>query len=268
MFISPHTTSDHEARLQSRYIPQYLSLCQAGSSLVAGKASGGGASASRGARSYGSRVPRADERPPSPALPEPSADSRRERRRRAIRDRLYASAIELFLEQGYERTTMDEIAERADFARATVFHHYPRKFEFLNEWGARRRTEVAAALSRGHLDSEPVDVVLDGYMRLMGQLNADHRSETKELMPVALAYSLSKSPMAGTFADYIRRGQELAQIRGEVDAEQAGEMLAATYFATIIRWVDRDPPTFDLTEALINSVRLLMQGIQMPSDRD
>ena len=234
---------------------------------MAGKATGGGSSASsRGARGYGSRVPRADEREPSPAIPEPFVDSRRERRRRATRDRLYESAIELFLEQGYERTTMDEIAERADFARATVFHHYPRKFEFLSEWGARRRTEVAAALSRGHLDSEPVDVVLDGYMRLMGQLNLDHRAETKELMPVALAYSLSKSPMAGTFADYIRRGQERAEIRAGVDAEQAGEMLAATYFATLIRWADRDPPTFDLTEALINSARLLMHGIRAPRD--
>jgi AcrR family transcriptional regulator len=217
-------------------------------------------------RDYGSDVPRAEELAPEPAAVGPPAGGRRERRRREIRDLIYETAVELFLEQGYERTTMDEIAERADVARTTVFNHYPRKFEFLNEWGARRRAQVADALSRSHLDDKPIDVVLASYMRLMAQLNVEHRAETKELMPAALAFSLSNSPMASTFASYIERGQKRGEIRGGVDPAQAGEMLVATYFATIIRWGDHDPPAFDLTEALTNSARLLLHGIEV--DRD
>jgi len=219
---------------------------------------------SAGARGYGSSVPPVEELARSPAPAGPAAGGRRERRRREIRDRLYDTAIELFLEQGYERTSMDEIADRADVARTTVFNHYPRKFEFLNEWGARRRAKVAAELTRSHLNDKPIDVVLASYMRLLARLNVEHRAETKELMPASLAFSLSRSPMASIFADYIQRAQDRGEVRGEVDPHQAGEMLASTYFATIIRWADEDPPAFDLTEALTGSARLLLQGIGIP----
>ena len=195
-------------------------------------------------------------------VPGPELSGRRERRRQEIRDRLYTAAMELFLEQGYERTTMDEIASRADVARTTVFNHYPRKLMFLYEWGAQRRARVAAVLRRSHLDDKPIDVVLESYMGLMAQLNIEHRVETKELMPAALAFSLNSPPLARAFADYIRRAQKRGEIRAGADPDQAGEMLAATYFATIIRWVDHDPAAFDLTEALTNSAQLLMHGIE------
>jgi AcrR family transcriptional regulator len=197
--------------------------------------------------------------------PSPQVAGRRERRRQEIRDRLYETAVELFLEQGYESTTMDEIANRADVARGTVFNHYPRKFEFLNEWGARRRARIADAVRDRHLEDMSIDLVFTNYMRVMAQLNLDHRAQTKELMPAALAFSLSKSPMASTFAEYTVRAQGRGEIRREVDPEQVGAMLAATYFATIIRWVDHDPPTFDLTQTLIDSAELLLHGIEAPA---
>jgi AcrR family transcriptional regulator len=237
--------------------------------------SGENPSQSRPVRGYGVDVSTSDQlagAEPAGASAAAGAQTggRRERRRREIRDRLYETAIQLFLEQGYERTTMDEIASRADVARTTVFNHYPRKFEFLTEWGDRRREQVADALRRGHLDDSAIDVLLISYMRLMSQLNVDHRAETKELMPASIAFSLSNSPLASAFASYIRLAQERDEIRRDVDPEQAGEMLAASYFATLIRWADHDPPTFDLTEALTSSARLLMQGIGTArgADRD
>ncbi|MGH1554128.1 TetR/AcrR family transcriptional regulator [Streptomyces sp. L7] len=68
-----------------------------------------------------------------------SALGRRERKRRQVRDQLYAAALDLFVSQGYETTTMEQIAETADVARATVFNHFSQKVGFLEEWGARRR---------------------------------------------------------------------------------------------------------------------------------
>ncbi len=188
---------------------------------------------------------------------------RRERRRREIRDRLYETAIELFLEQGYERTTMDDIGNRADVARTTVFNHYPRKSEFLSEWGSRRRAKVAAALRQRHLDDQPIDVVLESYMQLMAELNEEHRAETRELMSAALAYdgSLNNPPLAGTLANYIRRAQKRGQVRAGVDPDQAGLMLAATYFATLTSWGDHDPPEFDLDRALNQAVELILRGL-------
>ena len=208
-------------------------------------------------------MPRADEVAEAPAVAGPPTVGRRERRRREIRDRLYETAIELFLEQGYERTTMDEIGNRADVARTTVFNHYPRKPEFLSEWGARRRAKVAAALRQRQLNDKPIDVILESYMELMAEVNEEHRAETKALMSAAIAYdgSLNNPPLAATLTNYIRRAQEGGQVRAGVDPDQAGLMLAATYFATLISWADHDPPAFELGWALKQTVELILRGL-------
>jgi len=45
----------------------------------------------------------------------------------STRDRLVAAAFELFEEQGYDGTTVDEIAHRAGAGRSTFFRHFPGK---------------------------------------------------------------------------------------------------------------------------------------------
>lgn len=47
------------------------------------------------------------------------------------RERLVGAALELFAEQGYEQTTVVQIAERAGLTKSTFFRHYPDKREVL-----------------------------------------------------------------------------------------------------------------------------------------
>jgi AcrR family transcriptional regulator len=47
------------------------------------------------------------------------------------RDRLARSALELFLERGFENATAAEIAERAGLAKSTFFRHFADKAEVL-----------------------------------------------------------------------------------------------------------------------------------------
>ena len=79
--------------------------------------------------------------------------STRTRKRQERRDRVYDAAIALFVEHGFDQTSMDDIAARADLGRTTVFNHFPRKAAFLEEWALRRRQRAAAAL--GDPDHDP-----------------------------------------------------------------------------------------------------------------
>jgi len=47
------------------------------------------------------------------------------------RDRLVVAAVDLFTEQGYDATTVAEIAERAGVTKSTFFRHFPDKRELL-----------------------------------------------------------------------------------------------------------------------------------------
>ena len=62
-----------------------------------------------------------------------------------MRERLLAAALELFAAQGFEETTIDQIAERADVARQTVLNHFRLKTDFARAWGQGRREHLAAA---------------------------------------------------------------------------------------------------------------------------
>src|SRR4051812_49786194 len=47
------------------------------------------------------------------------------------RERLVIAAVDLFVEQGYDETTVAQIAERAGVTRSTFFRHFPDKRELL-----------------------------------------------------------------------------------------------------------------------------------------
>jgi AcrR family transcriptional regulator len=65
--------------------------------------------------------------------PAPGAPTRRERRKRELRERILAVARELFTEQGFRETRVADVCERADIAQKTFFNYFPSKLELLRE---------------------------------------------------------------------------------------------------------------------------------------
>jgi len=67
--------------------------------------------------------------------------------------RLFEAAARLFAEKGFEKTTVDEIAEAAEVAKGTVYYHFKGKeelFLFLVEEGmAILMRRIAATLKNG-----------------------------------------------------------------------------------------------------------------------
>ncbi|CAM3450739.1 MULTISPECIES: TetR/AcrR family transcriptional regulator [Saccharibacillus] len=55
-----------------------------------------------------------------------------DRRVRKTRERLFEALIGLLKEKNFERITLQEIAERADVNRGTVYLHFEDKFDLLN----------------------------------------------------------------------------------------------------------------------------------------
>ncbi|MFF1681160.1 TetR/AcrR family transcriptional regulator [Streptomyces sp. NPDC058256] len=197
----------------------------------------------------------------------PAADTRptgrRERKRRQVRDQLYAAALGLFVSQGYETTTMEQIAENADVARATVFNHFSQKVGFLEEWGARRRARVAEILGSSQAEDLSVGNRLRRYLREMAELNIASRAETAILMDAAARVgSLLHDPsLEIELAKIAERGRQSGEIRTGVDAEHVGAMLAACYFSAVLRWIRVEPAPFDLRDRLDRTLDVILRGI-------
>ncbi|MBT3153668.1 TetR/AcrR family transcriptional regulator [Streptomyces sp. CHD11] len=58
-------------------------------------------------------------------------DGTRQRRRGNTRQRIQDVALELFAQQGYEKTSLREIAEHLDVTKAALYYHFKTKEEIL-----------------------------------------------------------------------------------------------------------------------------------------
>ena len=73
----------------------------------------------------------------------------------ATQERILVAATELFLEQGYERTTVAEVAERAGVSRATVFWHFSDKGGLFREAFNRLVEPFRLSLERNFDELDP-----------------------------------------------------------------------------------------------------------------
>jgi AcrR family transcriptional regulator len=78
-------------------------------------------------------------------------------------DRLQTAALELFAEQGYERTTIAEIAQRAGLTKRTFFNHFADKREVLFGSVSENQQEMVTREIAGCPDAlPPLEAVVYG----------------------------------------------------------------------------------------------------------
>jgi AcrR family transcriptional regulator len=193
-----------------------------------------------------------------------SASTLRERKKRATRERLLDAAEDLFVERGYDATTMDEIAARADVSRATAFNYFPRKDGFLFAWAAARREQVAELLAREEDEAVgTADRVRHALMTLCDLVEANAESNRSLLR----AYVRAGGPLlpgasatAEVFARTLRVGQQRGDIRPDLDVDAAGRVLFDAYIGALVRWSSEAEPV-PLRPALETACAVILDGL-------
>jgi AcrR family transcriptional regulator len=147
----------------------------------------------------------------SRAKPDPVviAPGLRERKRQQTRERLTRVAMALFLERGFEATTLDDIAAAADISRRSFFHHFESKEDVVFAWQEESTAALIAAVAARPANesmlaaaenaiSEMVRQLKPGEAMAMAQLKRDNpalqaRDQVKyEKLERALAEALGQ----------------------------------------------------------------------------
>jgi AcrR family transcriptional regulator len=84
---------------------------------------------------------------------------RRSRKRLATRQKISDIATRLFIKRGFDRVTVDEIADAADVSRMTVFNHFARKEDMFFDLDDEGREDLLDALERMKKGSSPIDAL-------------------------------------------------------------------------------------------------------------
>ncbi|MFF5081468.1 TetR/AcrR family transcriptional regulator [Actinoplanes sp. NPDC000266] len=91
------------------------------------------------------------------------------------RERLAASALDLFVERGYEGTTAAEIATRAGLAKSTFFRHFTDKREVLFAGGELLSEAFVTAIGSCPPGTAPLKLVEAALGAAAHPFNADRR---------------------------------------------------------------------------------------------
>ncbi|KAA9153876.1 TetR family transcriptional regulator [Amycolatopsis acidicola] len=92
--------------------------------------------------------------------------------------RLQNAALELFAEQGFERTTVAEIAERAGLTKRTFFNHFADKREVLFGRAAEYQREIILReLGESPDDVPPLDAVVRGLQAAADEMFEGNRDD-------------------------------------------------------------------------------------------
>ncbi|MFI8227843.1 TetR family transcriptional regulator [Streptomyces sp. NPDC085900] len=169
----------------------------------------------------------------------------RERKKQRTRDALLRAAVELFTTRGYERTTVDDIAEAVDVSQRTFFRYYAGKEEAalaLQELVVARFVE---AVRERPADEAPMEAlkqaVLEGWQTLNEVIEA--------VVPVELylrMYRVIESTPV-LLAAHLRRNMEIEEAMARVLAEREGldvdadprPRLAVAVFGGVMRVTER-----------------------------
>ncbi|MEU4170251.1 TetR family transcriptional regulator [Streptomyces sp. NPDC026665] len=156
------------------------------------------------------------------------------------RGRLARAALELYVERGFDRTSVAEIAERAGLTERTFFRHYADKREVLFAGSSELRDVLASAVEQAPASATPMDAVAAALEAAAAVLEArqeharqrqsviDANSELQERELIKLA------SLSATLSDALRQREV-----DEAAAGLAAEVGIAVFKFAFRRWVDR-----------------------------
>jgi TetR/AcrR family transcriptional regulator, cholesterol catabolism regulator len=195
---------------------------------------------------------------------------RRERKKQEVEHRIRTAALALFREHGYDATTVEEIAERADVAKGTFFNYFARKDALL---------EALADDLVGELFDElgPVDrwegTGRAQLLRLFTRVG-DMTARDPELSKIMMIENMRSfwmrteaDPLELEFHALVRsvltHAVEREEIDPETDVPLAAKLLEAAYVTTMIDWLKAGAPGEVYRRELTVKFDIIFRGLGM-----
>jgi AcrR family transcriptional regulator len=160
----------------------------------------------------------------------------------SARERLARAAFALFDEQGYENTTVDDIADRAGLGRTTFFRHYKFKEDVIFPDHDRVLDQVAVRLrARGPGDviaavSDGVRLVFRSYLD-EGDLARQRYALTSSVPALRQREIVSVARYQRLFREFIASQLDDPAESGQLQAELVAASFVAAHNHVLRRWL-------------------------------
>ncbi len=177
---------------------------------------------------------------PKPLLQDDLKLSLRERQKIRRRNRIYQVAIQLFKENGFDKTTATDIARTAHVSRGTFFNYYPYKEAVLLDYGAYIVSNLHDVIEERRNEGLDAAAMLEELWLELARVTQEERDLipplTYELInpdPIRAKAAYEAMPLAKIIEPLLR---ETHRIRDDVSIERIAATIAYTFLMTALRW--------------------------------
>lgn len=188
----------------------------------------------------------------------------RERKKAKTRAAIQKEALRLFKEQGYEATTVEQIAEAAEVSPSTFFRYFPTKedvvfYDVLDPLLIKAYRKQPAEMS-------PIQALRTAFGKVYKRLSAEELALQQER---AELYFNTPELRARMLDDLFKAMEQIAEIIATRAGRSAGDLAVRTYAGailgvTISSWfISTDDPEADLFAKLDAALAFLESGMPL-----
>lgn len=155
------------------------------------------------------------------------------------RGRLMQAAMELYSEQGFENTTVAEIAERAGLTERTFFRHFNDKREVLFSGAGEFQELIVGNVANAAESLTPIDAAAQGLLAAAAMLQQRADFARQRARIIAANAELQERELI-KFASLSTALAETLRRRGvaEPAASLTAEVALAVFRTAFERWID------------------------------
>jgi AcrR family transcriptional regulator len=193
--------------------------------------------------------------------------TRRERKKLETKQKITKIAMYLFKKQGFNSTTMEQIAEEVDISKATLYNYFPVKESIISDYWQNNVKDIKYHLLK------MIQLMPDTSSRIEKTFTKAATELFKSKQDIYKVYlnhwlksfnnpSVSKRMESGfedIFTMIIKLGQQSGDIRKDLPLELLVKHLEFMFLTACINWLS-DPKLFPLEKTLHNTVLLFIDG--------
>jgi AcrR family transcriptional regulator len=152
------------------------------------------------------------------------------RKRQLVRDAIYDAAIDLFVEKGFDETTVDELAEAAGISRRSFFRYFESKDDLLAHSTVNNGEQICQTVTMCSANLSLIDVVRRAVFA--GVSFTENHPRTRQIIEIA---ARSTSARQAQFSRLMEQQDKLA-IAFAVRMKNASQYQLRPYLIAGLTW--------------------------------
>jgi AcrR family transcriptional regulator len=193
----------------------------------------------------------------------------RERKKIKLRRLIQTESLRLFETQGYEHTTVEQIAEAAETSTTTFYRYFPTKEDVVLDNDASPLFEATVATRPA---GEPLAVTIRAAMAAVvgaAEADRDHTLARMRLIETVPALEARYAGQERRTIDYLARllADRTGRPPGDYQLELVAFVLAGVLFTASRRWVADQgaTPMTSLVDQALTTIEPLLTALQDPT---